>query len=78
MLKSAVVAALNMLAALAFLTLAFQGSGLAQCTTRTPQNCGHSASSAVPELDPNTIGAGLMAFGAASALLVERYRRRKP
>jgi len=75
MLKGKVIAAINRLAAVALLTLAFQGLALAQCTTRTPQNCGHS--DPVPELDPNTIGAGLIAFGGAAALLVERYRRRK-
>jgi hypothetical protein len=78
MLKRRLVAAINLLAAVALLTLAFQGLALAQeCTTRTPQYCGNSDPKSVPELDPHTIGSGLIAFGGASALLVERYRRRK-
>ena len=31
----------------------------------------------VPEIDPQTLGAGLAVFGGAAALLVERYRRGK-
>jgi hypothetical protein len=77
MVKRKVIAAINLLAAFGLLTFAFQGSALAQCTTRTPQNCGHSDTPAAPELDPNTVGAALVAFGAASALIVERYKRRK-
>jgi len=79
MLRRRIIAAVYLLAALALLTLVFQGSALAECTLRTPGGCINSKPPAdpVPELDLHTIGAGLMAFGGASALLVERYRRRK-
>jgi hypothetical protein len=35
--------------------------------------CGH-----VPELDLRTVGGAVTVFGAGVALLLERYRRRKP
>ena len=63
MTKGKILAIANLSAAVAPLMLAFQGSA-----TATPS---------VPELDPQTIGAGLAVFGGAAALLIERYRRRR-
>jgi len=59
----------NFAAAMAVLIVVFEGLAIAQVGP-----CAHCS---VPELDPYTIGAGLAVFGAAAALLVERYRRRR-
>jgi hypothetical protein len=61
--KGKVAATVYLSGAVALLTLALQGSA--------------SAIPSVPELDPQTIGAGLAVCGAAAALLLERYRRTK-
>jgi hypothetical protein len=56
-------AVVNLSAAVALLTLAFRGSALAQTVF-------------APELDPQSIGAGLAICGGLAALFLERYRRR--
>jgi hypothetical protein len=50
-------------AAVALLTLALQGSA--------------RATVGIPELDPQTVGAGLAVLGGAAAMLLEGYRRRR-
>jgi hypothetical protein len=69
MIVKGVRAISKFLAVVTLLSLSFQGLAGA-----TPP-CSACGLLHVPELDPYTIGAGLTVFVAASALLIERYRR---
>jgi hypothetical protein len=65
MIGRKVTAACFMSAAVALMALAVAGSASAHTVCM------------VPELDPQTFGAGLVILGGAAAMLLERYRRRK-
>ncbi len=73
MFENKAIAIAKLSAAVALLTLAFQGFGEpAPLSAYFADFFPH-----VPELDPYTIGAALTVCGGGAALIIERYRRRK-
>lgn len=72
MFENKAIAIAKLSAAVALLTLAFQGLASA-----TPNCSACGLFPHVPELDPYTIGAALTVCGGGAALIIERYRRWK-